>query len=79
MKTTCPDCKFEFEFNPHEIYYEHSTLKRKAGTAKNMFYSERMNREYVVCPSCNIVEHQFSAEARELDDEYSIWYSTNTK
>ena len=79
MNTTCPDCKFSFEFKPHEIYYENHTLHRKIGTSKNMLYSKQMNREYIICPICNALEHQFSAEARNLDETCTEWYSINTK
>ena len=77
--TECPDCKFKFNFKPHDTGYTNHTLVRIAGTEINMVYLDDMNREYIVCPNCKSMEHQFSAEARELDYNETSWYSGKSK
>lgn len=55
----------EFTIKKHDFKYNNNNLIRIPNTSINMVYSEKMNREYAVCPDCGCVEHQFSAEARD--------------
>lgn len=73
---TCESCKHTFLIERHEttLFAHHRTTGTARylllGTGKNMVYKGDMNREYAMCPACGVVEHQFSAEARDQTDEH---------
>jgi hypothetical protein len=80
MNHTCENCNHTFKIRRHRRLLMSSVLAEggnqnwlQFGTGKNMVYKGDMNREYAMCPSCGVVEHQFSAEARDqgegADDE----------
>lgn len=80
MNHTCETCNHTFEIQRHRSLLMSSVLADggnqnwlQFGTGKNMVYKGDMNREYAMCPMCGVVEHQFSAEARDqgerIDDE----------
>lgn len=69
MVHTCHHCGHVFEIVRHQTKIENNRLVRVDGTATNMIYMATMNREYAKCPSCKAVEHQFSAEARDMVED----------
>lgn len=75
MNHLCENCNNLFEIEKHQKDYvaigqtDHIVIVM--GTGKNMVYKGDMNREYALCPKCGFMEHQFSAEARDQEEEGS--------
>lgn len=75
MNHTCENCNHVFEIQRHRTLLMSSVLADggnqnwlQFGTGKNMVYKGDMNREYAMCPQCGVVEHQYSAEARDQSE-----------
>lgn len=68
MTHVCENCDVEFPIKRHENRHVGAELLLVRGTGKNMVYKGEMNREYAMCPVCGMVEHQFSAEARDQSE-----------
>lgn len=68
FKYKCPNCDFECEAQRHErSKKDYPSIV--INTGMNMVYSGKMNREYCWCPSCGVVEDQWSAECRDQSEE----------
>lgn len=69
MEHTCENCNLVFPIECHGTTYVASQRLIVPGTGRNMVYRGDMNREYAQCPGCGVVEHQFSAEARDQEED----------
>lgn len=66
----CPKCNEHCLAQRHDKEYHLHKLVIVMGTGRFMVYKGDMNREYVMCPKCGMVEHQFSAEARDQEEDF---------
>lgn len=69
MEHTCENCNLVFPIERHEAVIHENKRLLVTNTGKNMVYRGDMNREYAQCPGCGVVEHQFSAEARDQEED----------
>lgn len=69
MTHTCRPCGHTFDIVRHEKVIVGNRLHIITGTGKNMAYRGDMNREYAHCPKCGLLEHQYSAEERDMNPD----------
>ncbi len=69
MEHKCENCNKSFKIERHTRVYKDNKICILCGTGHNMVYKGDMNREYAICPFCETVESQLSAEARDQQEE----------
>lgn len=69
MQHTCDQCNLLFDIRRHHSVIQGTQRQIVCGTGLNMAYVGHMNREYALCPKCGKLEHQFSAEGRDQEED----------